>query len=192
LLLILFLHAVFAFCQQAARTSGAAPQDASSTPCSTVSLPAGVQKRLSEEFKSWSVQLPDHLSTLARERWKSEKPLECPGIAAGHFEQSKMMSFALLLVSREQTKPGYKFIIFTPAQDRSSYEMTVLDESSDDAADVFIHRAAVGKFFDRQSLTKFQVEASELVLFADAGEKSYETDVYFWGNGRFQHQPVDY
>jgi hypothetical protein len=26
----------------------------------------------------------------------------------------------------------------------------------------------------------------------DAAENEYETDVYFWANGAYQHQPVDY
>lgn len=152
----------------------------------------GIQKRLAEEFKPWSIQQPERLSEPALERWKSERPLACPGIAAGHFEHSKMTSYALLLVSAAETNPGYKFIIFTPEHDRPAYRMTVLDESPEDAHDIFIRREDVGKFFDRQSITKFRVDANEIILFADAGVNNYETDVYFWGNGSFQHQPVDY
>ena len=82
--------------------------------------------------------------------------------------------------------------MFTPVRDKVSYNMTVLDEATDDASDVFIHREQVAKFFDQKSIAKFRVDADELILFADAGEKNYETDVYFWGNGGFQHQPIDY
>jgi hypothetical protein len=192
LLFLILLLQPLAFCQQATGTSRGNRSDIPATLCSTESLPPGVQKRLAEEFKPWSIQQPDRLSEPALERWKSERPLACPGIAAGHFEHSKMTSYALLLVSAMETNPGYKFIIFTPEHDRPAYRMTVLDESPEDAHDIFIRREDVGKFFDRQSIIKFRVDANELILFADAGVKNYETDVYFWGNGSFQHQPVDY
>ncbi len=192
LLFLILLLQPLAFCQQAAGTSRANRSDIPATLCSTGSLPPGIQKRLAEEFKPWSIQQPERLSEPALERWKSERPLACPGIAAGHFEHSKMTSYALLLVSAAETNPGYKFIIFTPEHDRPAYRMTVLDESPEDAHDIFIRREDVGKFFDRQSITKFRVDANEIILFADAGVNNYETDVYFWGNGSFQHQPVDY
>ena len=192
LLLILLFQPALVFCQQVPGTSIVNPSNIPVTLCSTGYLLPDVQKRLAQDLKSWSVQQPQNLSETARECWSSEKPLACPGITVGHFEHGKTTSYALLLVSAGHTNPGYRFVMFTPERDGVSYDMTVLDEASDDASDIFIHREDVAKFFDQKSIAKFRVDADELVLFADAGVKEYETDVYFWGNGSFQHQPVDY
>ena len=54
--------------------------------CNVGSLPQDIQSRLKEEYGSWKVQEPADLSKHAHERWESEKPLGCPGIAMGHFE----------------------------------------------------------------------------------------------------------
>ena len=59
-------------------------------------------------------------------------------------------------------------------------------------ANFFIYRVQIGKFFDEQSRRKFKVQTDECVLLVDAAENEYETDVYFWANGAYQHQPVDY
>src|SRR5258708_7008170 len=54
--------------------------------CDLKSLPENARKRLTEEFSSWKIQESRNLSKQARERWKSEKPLACPGIAIGQFQ----------------------------------------------------------------------------------------------------------
>jgi hypothetical protein len=50
--------------------------------CQPDSLPSSIQHRLREEYGSWRVQGVANLSQRAHSRWESEKPLECPGIAA--------------------------------------------------------------------------------------------------------------
>ena len=63
--------------------------------CGFDALPPVIQRHLKEEYGSWKVQEPADLSPRARERWKSEKPLECPGIAVGYFESAQTPSYAL-------------------------------------------------------------------------------------------------
>jgi hypothetical protein len=43
-----------------------------------------------------------------------------------------------------------------------------------------------------ESKRKFQVHATEGILMVDSAEQEYEADVYFWPNGRYQQEPVDY
>lgn len=163
------------------------------TACNVGSLPEGIQNRLKEEIGAWGIQQPENLSEDAHIRWKSEKPIECPGIAIGQFRSGRAPSYAILLVSHAKEKGGYELIAFTPGRQGSSYELTVLDHSADgEASNLFIHRELINKFFDERSRRKFEVEADDAILFADAGQKEYETDLYFWGKGGFQHQPVDY
>ena len=79
------------------------------------------------------------------------------------------------------------------ARGKPSYEMTVMEQSDHGgAANFFIRRVRINKFFDAPSRKMFGVEASEGILLADAGANEYEADVYFWSNGSYQHQPVDY
>src|SRR2546425_12496613 len=68
---------------------GAARANQSPTLCKVESLPSDIQNRLKEEYGSWKIQEPADLSQRARERWESEKPQECPGIAVGHFERDR-------------------------------------------------------------------------------------------------------
>ena len=156
-------------------------------------LPSDIQQRLGEEFGSWKIQETKDLSTTARERWKSEKPQQCPGIAVGRFTDGGTLSYAVLLVPKEHSDAGYKFLVFSPTPGKSSFERTVVEQSDrDGAANFFIHRVPISKFFNEPSRKKFGVRATEGILLADAGAKEYETDVYFWSNGSYQHQPVDY
>ncbi len=155
------------------------------------SLPSDIQRQLVEKFGSWTIQQPKDLSATARERWAAEKPLDCPGVAAGRFSDSDRPSYAVLLVPKDHPEIGYKFLVFTLTAGRESYEMTVAEQSDHDgAANLFIHRIAISRFFDESSRRKFGVAASDGILLADAGE--YETDVYFLANGGYRHQPVDY
>jgi hypothetical protein len=185
--LMFFLPSTLMFGQQTASA------DESSALCKMGTLPPDVQGHLRGEFGSWKIQVPTNLSTRARERWKSEKPLECPGIAVGRFEKDKTPSYAVLLVPQSHSGAGYKLLVFTPQTGQSPYEMRVVEQSSDSgAANLFIHRVPISKFFDEESRKKFQAQTSDGILFADAAEKEYETDIYFWANGSYQHQPVDY
>jgi hypothetical protein len=46
--------------------------------------------------------------------------------------------------------------------------------------------------FDKPSRRKLGIDTSEGILLADAGLKDNETDVYYWKNGTYYSQPVDY
>jgi hypothetical protein len=156
------------------------------------SLPPDVQIRLKGEFGSWKVQEPADLSPRAHERWESEKPLQCPGIAVGRFENAKTPSYAVLLVPQGHADAGYKFLVFGPKAGQLSYEMRAVDSGDSGAANFFIHRVRISKFFDEQSRKKFQAHTREGILLVDSAEKEYEADVYFWSGGSYRHQPVDY
>lgn len=174
-------------------TAKAAQANKAEAPALCKPLPSDIQQRLGEKFGSWKIQETKDLSTTARERSKSERPQQCPGIAVGRFADGATLSYAVLLVPREDSDAGYKFLVFSPTPGKSSFEMTVVEQSDRaGAANFFIHRVPISKFFSESSRKKFGVATSEGILLADAGAKEYETDVYFWANGSYQHQPVDY
>ena len=73
-----------------------------------------------------------------------------------------------------------------------SFETRIVERSNDGGAGNFFIRAAqIGEFFE-EPRKKFQAQVSEGILFVDAAEKEYESDVYFWTNGEYRHEPVDY
>lgn len=161
--------------------------------CSVESFPDSVKSQLKEDLATWKIQQRDDLSYSARERWQAEKPLQCPGIAVGTFEGENSSAYAVLLVPRDRSSVGYKFFVFGPAGDAGSYGRRVVEQSKDPGAEnFFIRKIPVGKFFNATSKLKFHVRTLEGILMVDAGESEYEADVYFWADGRYQQQPVDY
>jgi hypothetical protein len=161
--------------------------------CNPSTLPSDITKHIKNEFGSWKIQEPTDLSPRAHERWEAEKPLECPGIAAGRFENANRLSYAVLLVPAGPGDAGYRFLIFSRKSSQPSYEVKVVEQwDRGGAANYFIHRVRISKFFDAQSRKRFQAQTIEGILLADSAEKEYEIDVYFWSNGSYKHEPLDY
>lgn len=191
LLLVLALTLVFS--QQRSLLPEVAKPAEGNGVCKLESLPQEIRNRLTMEFASWKVQLPETLNPHAHERWESEKPQQCPGIAIGQFEKDKTISYGVLLAHQGQADASYKFLVFSPRRGTPSFEMRVLDQSADGGgSNLFIRGVGIGKFFSESSKRKFRVQAREGILFVDSGENEYEADIYFWVGDAYQHQPVDY
>jgi hypothetical protein len=172
---------------------GAAGTNQSPALCKVESLPSDIQNRLKEEYGSWKIQEPTDLSQHARERWESEKPLECPGIAVGHFESAKTPSYAILLVPTGHADRGYRFLVFSQKAGDARYEARVIDKlEQNGASNYFIHGTPISKFFDAPSRKKFQAHTVDGILLVDSAENEYGVEVYFWSGGRYRHEPIDY
>jgi len=192
---LIFLIAVpAATAQQGPSTRKSALRREQPSLCKLGSLPSEVQDRLRVKFGPWKIQEAADLSANARKRWEAEKPLECPGIAVGQFTNSNGPTYALLLVSRDHSVSGYKFLIFSPKIDQPSYEMIIAEQSNDGsvAVDLFLHSERISEFFSERWRKKLQVQSNVGILFACAGDKEYETDLYYWSNGKYQHEWIDY
>ncbi len=184
--LIFLLLAGLAFGQQPASKQ-------ESSLCRLDSLPTDVQNRLREGYSSWKIQEPADLSQRAREAWEPKKPLACPGIAVGHFESPKTLSYAVLLVPTGHPGEGYKFLVFRQKLSQPGYEVRVLDKLDEKgAANYYIQSTPISKFFGEASRRKFQAHTKDGILLTDSGENEYGVEVYFWSGGRYRHEPVDY
>lgn len=184
---LLFLACTLLFGRNQARA------DKNSPLCQAEALPLDIQNRLKETYASWKVKEPTDLSQRAHERWESEKPQGCPGIAMGHFESAKTTSYAVLLVPKGHPDGGYQFLIFSQKPGQPTYESTVVEKlDQNGAANYFIHRAPISKFFDGPSRKKFQVHTEDGILLVDSAENEYGVEVYFWSGGRYRHEPIDY
>jgi hypothetical protein len=156
-------------------------------------LPSGIQSRIKEEYGFWKIQEMANLSRHASKRWQSENPPECPGLAAGHFDATKLLSYAVLLVPAANPDGGYRFLIFFARPGQSAFEVTLLDESDQNgASNYFIRGTLLSRFFDEPSRKKFQVNTPDGVLLVDSAESEYEVDVYFWTSAGYRHEPIDY
>jgi hypothetical protein len=160
--------------------------------CKLESLPSEIQNRLKEGYSSWKIQEPTDLSPRAHERWESEKPLECPGIAVGHFESAKTPSYAILLVPTGHADAGYRFLVFSQKAGQRAYEATVEKLDHNGAANYFIHRTPISRFFDEPSRKKFEAHTVDGILLVDSAENEYGVEVYFWSGGHYRHEPIDY
>jgi hypothetical protein len=161
--------------------------------CNPNLLPPSIQEHLLGLTSEWKVQQLRDLGSRAQERWESEKPLACPGIAIGRFDGSKELSYTVLLVPIKQKAKGYKLIGFKPQPNVQVYQETDIDQSDqEDASGFFIRSIDIQKFFDPRSRKKFQMQAQKGILFIDAGDQEYEADIYFWAEGKYHRQPIDY
>ena len=161
--------------------------------CNLSSLPSDIQNRLKADFGSWKVQESENLSEHARKTWAGKKLPECPGIAVGLFQSAKTPSYAVLLVPIDHPDAGYRFLVFSSKTGQPSYETTVVEKSDDHgASNYFIRKVPVSRYFSEESKRKFQVQATEAILMVDSAEQEYEADIYFWSNGRYRQQAVDY
>jgi hypothetical protein len=161
--------------------------------CRFDSLPAAIQRQVREEYASWKVQEAINLSPRARGRWESERPLECPGIAVGYFESAQAPSYALVLVPTGNGDAGYRFVVFSQRPGQSDYEAKILDKLDErGASNYFLRGTPISKFFDEASKKRFHAHTPDVILLFDSAEKEYEVDVYYWSDGRYRHDPVDY
>jgi hypothetical protein len=152
--------------------------------CNLGSLPSDIQNRLKGEFGSWKVQEPENLSEYTRKTWAGKKLPGCPGIAVGLFQSAK--------TPIDHPDAGYRFLVFSSKTGQPSFETTVVEKSDDHgASNYFIRKVPVSRYFSEESKRKFQVQATEAILMVDSAEQEYETNIYFWSNGRFRREPVD-
>jgi len=73
------------------------------------------------------------------------------------------------------------------------FDEKILEQSDEGIGrNLFVKRVPIDKFFDKPSQLKFNVASKDGILLVDAGEKEYEADIYYWSNGKYRHDPVDY
>jgi hypothetical protein len=189
---MLLMTAALAFGQTGSPSRLAANSTDAST-CELGALPSDIQTRLKSDFGSWKIQQLADLSQRARERWKSEVPSQCPGIAIGYFESAKTLSYAILLVPAGHADVGYRLVVLSQKAGHRAYETTVVGKlDQNGAANYFIHTTPISKFFDEPSRNKFQARGVDGILLVDSAENEYGVEVYFWSGGRYRHEPIDY
>jgi hypothetical protein len=157
--------------------------------CRVDSLPADIRGSLSRNFSTWKIQEPTDLSARARTRWAVERPLTCPGIAAGHFQNAKSASYALLLIPANHSSTTYRLLIFTQQSGQQFYGFKAVAQG-DGAGDVFVHTVPTVRFYEATSKWVSRSRASEAVMFVDSAAQ--QANLYIWADESYQQQQVNY
>src|SRR4051812_4208548 len=146
--LVLSLLSGLSFFQHASFAAAAVDADDALGLCQIETIPKDIRGTLERRFYGWKVQDSTNLLPKARQKWSAIAPLACPGIAAGHFEDSRSVAYALLLVPIDRSANGYKLVVFSAPSGQSFYGFKMLDQGSINASAFFIHTVAVERVFD--------------------------------------------
>jgi hypothetical protein len=173
--------------QYAPFVAAAVDADDASSLCQVDSLPKDIRDTLERRFYGWKIQDSSNLLPKARQKWATIAPLACPGIATGHFEESRSVSYALLLVPVDQSTNGYEFVVFSAPSGQSFYGFKMLAQTASNASAVFIHSVAVDRVFDSSLKKQFRPKANDAILLAYADDESASQNVFFWKGDSYDH-----
>ena len=158
--------------------------------CKLDALPQDIRGSLSRNFSAWKVLEPADLTARARTRWGSERPLTCPGIAAGHFQDAKSASYALLLIPADHSTTAYKLLVFTQQSGQQFYGFKALGQTDSGASDVFIKSVPTVRFFEATAKLVAHSHVSEAVMLVDsAATQAY---LYIYSDMSYDREPVSY
>ena len=160
--------------------------------CQIDTIPKDIRSTLERRFHGWKIQESTNLVPATRQKWAAIAPLACPGIAMGHFEESRSISYALLLVPVDSSANGYKFVVFTPAGGQSFYGFKMLDQGTVNASTQFIHTVPIDRVFDSSLKKRFRPKSSEAVLMTAGEDRLMTQNVFFWTGESYDHAQVDY
>jgi hypothetical protein len=190
--LVLSLLSGLSFFQHASFAAAAVDADDALGLCQIETIPKDIRGTLERRFYGWKVQDSTNLLPKARQKWSAIAPLACPGIAAGHFEDSRSVAYALLLVPIDRSANGYKLVVFSAPSGQSFYGFKMLDQGSINASAFFIHTVAVERVFDNALKKQLRPKGSDTVLLAYTDDKSARQNVFFWAGESYDHAQVDF
>jgi hypothetical protein len=190
--LMLSLLSGLSFFQHASLAVGAVDADEALGLCQIDSLPKDIRDTLDRRFYGWKVQDSSNLLPKARQKWAGIAPLACPGIAAGHFEDSRSVSYALLLVPGDHSAAGYKLVVFSPPSGQSFYGFKMLDQGTINASPFFIHSVALDRVFDSPLKKKLRPKGNDGVLLGATDDKTSTQNVFFWKGDSYDHAQIDF
>ena len=114
---------------------------------------------------------------------KGSKPKDCPGIATGHFQSTKELSYALLLVPKSNPNEGHKIIVVSKNETNDSYDWRLLDHAEGQTySGLVLSKAAPGKYSDWENEKSIQLKLDGIqVEWMEKGAV-----LYFWSEGRYR------
>jgi hypothetical protein len=150
--------------------------------CSDAVLPPQARSLVKQRLPGWRIKLPSDLEAYDKKLWLKEHPKECPGIAVGHFEDSRRIAYGLLLIPKSAAAVGYKIVVLAKSESADDYRVRVLDEDRGSDSGLVISRVPPGRYpgFDTTQSVQLKLDGIE----AERIEKS--SVLYFWRNGTYR------
>ena len=173
----------------AANVHAADAPDELSDLCHIDALPDDVRGSLTRLFGSWKVQETADLSARARTRWGEERPLSCPGIASGHFQDPKSASYALLLIPANHSSTAYKIVIYTQQGGGKFYGFKAITQNDGGASELFLHSVPISRFFDASSKWSHSKANEALMVVDSAASEAY---LYLWADTSYDREQVNF
>jgi hypothetical protein len=158
--------------------------------CKVDSLPPDIRGSLNRNFNNWKIQEPADLSPRARTRWGEARPLTCPGIAGGHFQDAKNASYALVLVPATNPNGSYKVLIYTQQSGQQYYGFKAVAQSDLGASDVFVQSVSTGSFPAATARYVAHSKINEAVLLVDSAASAGW--LFIWSEGIYEREQVSY
>jgi hypothetical protein len=151
-------------------------------PCDVAGLPVQVRAALKSGFDGWRPRQLADLDADDQKLWLDGSNKQgCPGIAVGHFESAKELSYALLLVPESRSAHGYKVVVLS-RQGNGGYLPTSLDQGSEDVSRLVVLKAEPGKFSDFEETKSIHTKLDSVVLeWMEAAAV-----LYYWYAGRYE------
>ena len=158
--------------------------------CKMESLPQDIRSSLGRLLSNWKIQEPADLSPRARTRWGEARPLTCPGIAGGHFQDAKNASYALLLIPASNANGSYKVLIYTQQSGQQYYGFKVVAQGDSGASDVFIQAVSTGSFPEATAHLVAHSKVKEAVMLVDSAASA--ASLLVWSEGSYEREQVNY
>jgi len=189
---VLSLLSGLSFFQHASFATAAVDADDALGLCQVETIPKDIRDTLDRRFYGWKVQDSSNLLPRARQKWATIAPLACPGIATGHFEESRSVAYGLLLVPVDRSANGYKFVVFSAPSGQSFYGFKILDQAPLNASSFFIHSVAIDRVFDGPLKKQFKPKANDGIVLFYEDEKQPTQNVFYWKGDSYDHAQIDY
>lgn len=155
---------------------------ASSEPCDSVKIPQAISTLLERSFQHWRIEKSSDLDPSYQELWTKKYAADCPGFVAGHFQKPDSIAYAVLLVPAEQTKKGYRLIVFIETT-KDVWRPIILEKDDQyTPTSAVIRLAPPGNYEEADSNKKVHTSTDGIVSERiEAGVL-----VYYWNGTRFR------
>jgi hypothetical protein len=147
-------------------------------------MPTQVREILRNKFAGWRPKQLSDLGADDQKSWlQSPSGKSCPVIAIGHFESSKNLSYAVLLLHNSQPTQGYKIVVFSKPADGDTYTSNLLDHSdSEPDSALVISKAAPVKFPDLENGKSIRTNLDGVIVeWLEKGAV-----LYYWSADRYR------
>ncbi|HXJ41971.1 MAG TPA: hypothetical protein VNH18_22025 [Bryobacteraceae bacterium] len=159
-----------------------------SSPCHAAAVPAQVSEALKNKFADWRPKQLSDMEPDDQQLWlKGPNGEACPGITTGHFESTRELSYAFLLVPKSEPTGGYKVVVFSRSLTGGAYVSKLLDHADGETySGLVISKADPGKYSDFEGTKSIQTKLDG--VYVEWMEKG--AVLYYWSAGRYHRLQV--